>query len=60
MAEVWLSPGSWTHEQWLIVSILAFISIAVIVIAYRLAKIIGSVGKKREMPVLRPGKRPRR
>lgn len=60
MSEIWLSPGEWTHEQWLIISILAFVVIAVIVIAWRLVKILGSVNKKRELPVLRPGRRPGR
>jgi hypothetical protein len=60
MTDVWLSPGSWTHEQWLIVSILVFVVIAVIVVVFRLAKIFQSVGKKRELPVLRPGRRPKR
>lgn len=57
MAEVWLSPGSWTHEQWLIISILAFVVIAVIFMVFRLTRIFRSVTKKRELPVLRPGKR---
>ena len=59
MAEIWLNPGAWTHEQWLIVSILVFIVIAVIVVAYRLMVIVKSASKKRELPVLRPGRRPR-
>tara|TARA_R110002072_G_scaffold301164_1_gene480181 strand:+ start:43376 stop:43558 length:183 start_codon:yes stop_codon:yes gene_type:complete len=57
MAEVWLSPGSWTHEQWLIISILAFVVVAVIFMVFRLTRIFRSVTKKRELPVLRPGKR---
>jgi hypothetical protein len=57
VSEIWLSPGEWTHEQWLIISILVFVVIAVIVIAWRLVKILGSLGKKRELPVLRPGRR---
>jgi len=57
MAEVWLSPGSWTHEQWLIISILAFVVVAVIFMVFRLTWIFRSVTKKRELPVLRPGKR---
>jgi hypothetical protein len=57
MLETWLSPGSWTHEQWLVFSILGFIVVAVVFVAYRLYKIMRSVSTKRELPVLRPGKR---
>jgi len=60
MSEIWLSPGSWTHEQWLVASILGFIIIAVIVVVYRLTKILRTVNTKRELPNLRPGRRPRR
>lgn len=60
MSEVWTSPGTWTHEQWLVASILGFIVLAVIVVVYRLAKILRSVNSKRELPYLRPGRRPRR
>lgn len=60
MSEVWSSPGTWTHEQWLVAVILVFIVLAVIVVAYRLAKILRSVNTKRELPNLRPGRRPRR
>lgn len=60
MSEVWTSPGTWTHEQWLVASILGFIVLAVIVVVYRLAKILRSVNTKRELPNLRPGRRPRR
>ncbi|MDO8907176.1 MAG: hypothetical protein Q7W55_01620 [Pseudohongiella sp.] len=60
MADVWLSPGTWTHEQWLVFSILGFIILAVVVVAYRLSKILRSVNTKRELPNLRPGRRPRR
>jgi hypothetical protein len=60
MSEIWLSPGSWTHEQWLVASILGFIILAVIVVVYRLTKILRTVNTKRELPNLRPGRRPRR
>lgn len=59
MAEIWLSPGSWTHEQWLIMSILGFIIIAVVYVSFRLAKILRSLNTKPELPNLRPGRRPR-
>lgn len=57
MMDVWLSPGSWTHEQWLVFSILGFVIVAVVFVAYRLIRLVRSVNTKREMPVLRPGKR---
>lgn len=60
MSEVWTSPGTWSHEQWLVVSILGFILLAVVVVVYRLAKILRSVNTKRELPNLRAGRRPRR
>ncbi len=59
MTEVWGSPMSWTHEQWLIVIILAFIVIAIAVLIYRLLTIVKTVNTKRELPNLRPGRRPR-
>lgn len=59
MAEVWLSPGSWTHEQWLAFAILAFVVLAVFVVALRLVKILRrAANPKRELPNLRPGRRP--
>ena len=60
MSEVWSSPATWTHEQWLVASILGFIVLAVIIVAYWLARIMRSVNTKRERPNLRPGRRPRR
>lgn len=58
MSELWSNPTSWTHEQWLIISILVFVIVAVVVIAWRLVKIVGGASKKRPLPNLRPGKRP--
>lgn len=60
MSEVWTNPGTWTHEQWLVASILGFIVLAVVVVVYRLARILRSVNTRRELPNLRPGRRPRR
>jgi integral membrane sensor domain MASE1 len=60
MTEVWLSPGTWTHEQWLVFSILGFVILAVVAVAYRLSRLLRSVNTKRELPNLRPGRRPRR
>ena len=60
MSAIWSNPASWTHEQWLIISILVFIVVAVIVIAWRLVKILSTTKQKRPLPLpnLRPGKRP--
>ncbi|GGG53901.1 hypothetical protein GCM10011403_08820 [Pseudohongiella nitratireducens] len=58
MSAIWSNPASWTHEQWLIISILVFIVVAVIVIAWRLVKILSTTKQKRPLPNLRPGKRP--
>jgi len=60
MSEVWSSPGTWSHEQWLVASILGLVVLAVVVVVYRLARILRSVNSKRELPNLRPGRRPRR
>lgn len=57
MADVWMSPGTWTHEQWLIFSILGFVVLAVVLVAYRLVRLLRSVNTKRE---LRIGRRSRR
>lgn len=58
MSEIWSNPASWTHEQWLIISILGFVIVAIAVIVWRLIKIVGTVKKERPLPNLRPGKRP--
>ncbi len=58
MSEIWSNPASWTHEQWLIISILGFIVVAVVFMAWRLIKILGGAKQKRPLPNLRPGKRP--
>lgn len=60
MFERWLNSEAWTHEQWLIASILAFIVVASLVVVYRVIMIIASTKKKRERPNLRPGRRFRR
>lgn len=58
MQELWLNPGSWTHEQWIAFSILGFIVIATFVMIYRLYRIVKGATRKRELPNLRPGRRP--
>ncbi len=60
MLERWLHSEAWTHEQWLIASILGFIVVATLVVVYRVFTIIASTRKKRERPRLRPGRRFRR
>ncbi len=59
MSEVLSNPGTWSHEQWLVASILGFVVLAVVLVIYRLARILRSVNSKRERPNLRPGRRPR-
>ncbi|MEX0619420.1 MAG: hypothetical protein WDZ76_02240 [Pseudohongiellaceae bacterium] len=54
MMEIWLSPSTWTHEQWLVFSILAFVILAVIVMLYRLYSILKMARKKPYRPNLRP------
>lgn len=60
MSEVWGSPATWSHEQWLVISILVFIVVAIAVLIYRLLTIVKTVNRKRELPNLRPGRRPYR
>jgi len=55
-AEVTMNPATWTHEQWLVISILVFIVVAILVLIFRLYKIVKTVGHKRERPNLRPGR----
>lgn len=60
MITTWLHAESWTHEQWLIFSILIFVVIAVLVVLYRLYSIFKMATTKRERPNLRGGVRRRR
>lgn len=60
MFEAWLMGNNWTQEQWLVVSIIAFVIVAMIVIAYRLYAIFKMTTKKRERPNLRVARRLRR
>jgi len=60
MLEAWLMGNNWTQEQWLVVSIIAFVIVAMLVIAYRLYTIFKMTTKKRERPNLRAGRRLRR
>tara|TARA_R100001377_G_scaffold78806_1_gene56706 strand:+ start:2006 stop:2188 length:183 start_codon:yes stop_codon:yes gene_type:complete len=60
MFEAWLMGNNWTQEQWLIVSIIGFVIVASLVVAYRLYTIFKMSTKKRERPNLRAGRRLRR
>lgn len=60
MFEAWLMGNNWTTEQWLIVSIIAFVIVASLVIVYRLYTIFKMSTKKRERPNLRVARRLRR
>lgn len=60
MLEGWMMANNWTQEQWLVVSIIAFVIVAILVIVYRLYKIFKMTTKKRERPNLRVTRRLRR
>lgn len=59
MLDVWLNPGSWTHEQWLVFSIMGFVIVAAFYVALRLMKLLRSSSAPRQRPNLRAGRRPR-
>ena len=59
MLENWLSGGSWTQEQWLIMSVMIFIVVASLVMIVRLYSIYNMATRKRERPNLRGGRRSR-
>lgn len=60
MLETWLMENNWTQEQWLVVSIIAFVIVAMLVIVYRLYTVFKMTTKKRERPTLRVARRLRR
>jgi membrane protein DedA with SNARE-associated domain len=60
MLEAWLVGNNWTQEQWLVFSIIAFVIVASLVIAYRLYTIFKMSTKKRERPNFRAARRLRR
>lgn len=60
MLEQWIMANNWTQEQWLIVSIIAFVVVAAIVIMFRLYAIFKMSTRKRERPNLRVRRRLRR
>jgi flagellar biosynthesis/type III secretory pathway M-ring protein FliF/YscJ len=58
LAELYDVSG-WTHEQWLAVSILVFIGVTVIVVLWRMVKIVRMSRRKQYKPNLRPLRRRR-
>lgn len=58
LAELYDVSG-WTHEQWLAVSILAFIGVTVVVVLWRMVKIVRISRRKHYKPNLRPLRRRR-
>jgi hypothetical protein len=55
----WIGAGEWTHEQWLIASMMGFVVVAGLVVAYRSYTIFKIVKQKRERPNLRLRRRHR-
>ncbi|MDX1491498.1 MAG: hypothetical protein R3332_09430 [Pseudohongiellaceae bacterium] len=54
-----IAAQSWSHEQWLIVSMMSFMVVACVVVAYRSYTIFKTVKRKRERPNLRLRRRHR-
>lgn len=55
-----IGAQDWSHEQWLIFSMMGFIVLAGVVVAYRSYTIFKTVRQKRERPNLRLRSRRRR
>lgn len=55
----WIGAGEWTHEQWLIASMMGFMVVAALVVVYRSYTIFKTVKNKRERPNLRLRRRSR-
>ena len=53
MSEVWGDPANWTQEQWLAVSLLLFIMVAIVFLTWRLYLLMRTVGKSSYKPDLR-------
>ena len=53
MNEVWSNPAAWTTEQWMAVSIMAFVIIAILVMIHRLLTILKMSRKQTYKPNLR-------
>ena len=55
-----IDPSSWTHEQWLMISIMVFMVLAVLVFIYKIYTLFGMARKQAYTPNLRPLRRSRR
>ncbi|MCH7672000.1 MAG: hypothetical protein IIB72_07505 [Proteobacteria bacterium] len=55
-----IDPSSWTHEQWLMISIMVFIVLAVLVFIHKIYTLFGMTRKQAYTPNLRPLRRSRR
>jgi uncharacterized membrane protein len=54
-----IDASGWSHEQWLAMSILAFIVVTLIVVMSRMVKLIKMSRRKTYQPNLRPLRRRR-
>lgn len=54
-----IDASGWSHEQWLAMSILAFIVVTVIVVMARVIKLVKMSRRKTYQPNLRPLRRRR-
>lgn len=54
-----IDVSSWTHEQWLSASILAFVILSILVVLHRMFKIFRMTNKSKYQPNLRPLRRRR-
>jgi hypothetical protein len=55
-----INASNWTHEQWLMVSIMVFMVLAALVFIYRIYVLFGMAKKPPYTPNLRPLRRSRR
>ncbi|MCH2355406.1 MAG: hypothetical protein MK319_01820 [Pseudomonadales bacterium] len=55
-----IDPSSWTHEQWLMISIMVFMVLAVLVFIHKIYTLFGMTRKQTYTPNLRPLRRSRR
>ena len=54
-----IDASGWSHEQWLAMSILAFIVVTLIVVMSRMIELVKMSGRKTYQPNLRPLRRRR-
>ncbi len=54
-----INASSWTHEQWLVISIMVFMILAILVVIHRMYKIFRMTLKQNYKPNLRPLRRSR-